>query len=52
VLIKVVQALLAAAPESAQTADVYGRLPLHYAVDKASVDMDVVECLLSAFPAG
>lgn len=44
--------LLAAGPESAETADVYGRLPLHYAVDKAAPDLEVVRCLLRAFPRG
>ena len=47
-----IQALLQACPESAQIADVYGRLPLHYAVDKAVLDAEVVLCLLAAFPAG
>lgn len=47
-----IEALLAAAPEGAQTTDVYGRLPLHYAVDKAKPDLAVVEALLAAFPAG
>lgn len=52
VLLQVIEALLRAAPEGAKTADVYGRLPLHYAVDKAAPDLEVVSCLLRAFPAG
>ena len=44
--------LLEASIESAQITDVYGRLPLHYAVDKLVPDRAVVACLLEAYPEG
>ena len=49
---QLIQALLAAAPECAQVTDVYGRLALHYAVDKPTPNLAVVDCLLAAFPGG
>ena len=50
--LQLIQALLAAAPECAQVTDVYGRLALHYAVDKPTPNLAVVDCLLAAFPGG
>jgi len=49
---QLIQALLAAAPDCAQVTDVYGRLALHYAVDKPTPNLAVVDCLLAAFPGG
>ena len=44
--------LLTEYPDGARFQNQFGRIPLHYAVDRSKVNMDALKLLLDAYPAG